>query len=71
MKQSSSNTVEKQFNKWQHVPYNVVSFAEQIHYDGLTNDIIREWANDSFKMRGVTFDGKFWRVKAVPKKEKS
>jgi hypothetical protein len=45
---------------WQSIPFRVISASERLHYDGLTNDIFRSWAKDSFKMRGVTWDGKAW-----------
>jgi len=45
-------------DKWKNIPLTLISFTERIHFDGLTNDIIRQWALDSFRLRGVYFDNK-------------
>ncbi len=49
-------------NPWYYVG-SYVSFAEQVYYDESENQTIRKWAEDSFKLRGLYFDGKFWRKK--------
>lgn len=45
-------------NKWKDIPLSLISETERIHFDGLRNDTIRQWALDSFYSRGVSFDAK-------------